>query len=122
MPSDDTLHFDLTSPEGAAEWSAIVPGSGLVYLGPQRAPFTISMLHQLKCLNVIRSILPHRNDSDVQGTLVQHCLNYLRQMIMCRADTHLESVQDPMTSKVDEFSVYRCRDWCAVYDAVAANQ
>lgn len=54
--------------------------------------------------------------------LIRHCLNYLRQMILCRGDTLLEMVQDPVSSRVDKFGVYQCRDWAVVYDTAAHNQ
>lgn len=125
MPSDETVHFNLTSAEGAAEWSAIVPGSGLVYLGHQRTPFMLSMFHQLQCLDIVRRRIVDVGEPGQKGenhALVRHCLNYLRQMILCRGDAFLEAVQDLVTSQIDEFGVYQCGDWATVYEEVTRNQ
>ena len=121
MPSNETVHFNLTSAEGVAEWSAIVPGLGLVYLGHERTPFMLSMFHQLQCLDIVRRSIVNigKHDQEEDHALVHHCLNYLRQMILCRGDTLLEAVQDLVTSRIDEFGVYECGDWAIVYDEVA---
>ena len=123
MPSEETVHFDLTSPKGAIEWSALVPGSGLLYLGQHRAPFTLSMFHQLQCLDIVRQAvheptLNARQGAD--GALIGHCMNYLRQMALCRGDLALEYAESP--EQVDEYGLYYCRDWSVVYEMAKENQ
>ncbi|KAI0708886.1 hypothetical protein C8Q72DRAFT_790721, partial [Fomitopsis betulina] len=97
--------------------STMVLGSGLVYLDHQQAPFTPSLFHQLQCLDIWINPTWRRTMYSYA-----HCLNYLRQMILCRGDTLLEMVQDPVSSRVDKFGVYQCRDWAVVYDTAAHNQ
>ncbi|EPS99778.1 hypothetical protein FOMPIDRAFT_32683, partial [Fomitopsis schrenkii] len=121
MPSEETVHFDLISSEGAVEWSALVPGSGVVHLGQHRAPFTLSMFHQLQCLNIMReAIYEPPPDEGADIALVGHCMNYLRQMALCRGDLLLEPAENP--GQVDDYGVYYCRDWTAVYEAAKENQ
>jgi hypothetical protein len=124
MASDNTRRFRLNASDGAAEWSAISPGDGLIHLGTRQQPYTISMLHQLRCLGILRGEVVRDGDASGGPTaLGRHCLNYIKQMVLCRGDIQLESFhyashEDP----IDLFGVYECRDWGAVYDAVRENQ
>jgi len=113
------VHYQLDS---ADEWAADAPGDrgGLVYLGAQKQPFMLGMVHQLRCLDVIRADI--ETQTQANGTapttaLGRHCLNYMRQMITCRGDLYLESFQYPgEPHAVDLEAVYECKDWGAVYD------
>jgi Mycotoxin biosynthesis protein UstYa len=124
MASHQTKRFRLNTSEGEAEWSAIIPGDGLVRLGASWVPYTVSMVHQLRCLGVLRrDLVREGNASGGPTALGRHCLNYLKQMVLCRGDMQLESLHykthiDP----IDLLGVYECRDWGAVYDAVQENQ
>ncbi|KAJ6620262.1 major facilitator superfamily domain-containing protein [Mycena sp. CBHHK59/15] len=99
---ENTVHYQLNSSEADAEWAALVPpNGGIVHVGPDRRPFMPSVFHQLRCLNILRQAYV----SDAHNTLPKHaklasqsrhCLNYLRQMIMCRANLRLEPVVDPL--------------------------
>lgn len=84
------------------------------------------MFHQLRCLNVLHLelIRPSRFESHAPNEpLVKHCLNYLRQMILCRSDLYLENVRDPIgPHAVDVTHVGTCKDWRKVYDAAASQQ
>ena len=78
--------------------------------------FVPVMFHQLHCL---RSIVKKLAALDSGSTAVkdfghvEHCLNYLRQTLLCRADGHLESgdytKQDFDVDRVGDTRV--CRDW-----------
>ena len=123
LPFSHTIRFELDTPDGVAEWGANVPGNGLAYLGESKHPFTVAMMHELRCLDIIRDTVVSDTSTEESSTLARHCLNYVRQSIFCRADTHLESVQYPNTAHpVDIESVYECKDWGAVYDAVKQSQ
>ncbi|EGO00655.1 hypothetical protein SERLA73DRAFT_105003 [Serpula lacrymans var. lacrymans S7.3] len=128
MSSDNSLRFRLDSPDGANEWAAIVPpNNALIHLGPHRQPFSLSLFHQLRCLDVIRADMTrdrNRNDTTRQeGDLARHCLNYIKQMVLCRGDLQLEPFQYAShKSPIDLYGVYHCNDWGAVYDQVHENQ
>lgn len=124
LASDSTCRFRLNTSDGAAEWSAIVPGDGFVHLGPNWEPYTISMIHQLRCLNILRRDIMREGDANEGPTaLGRHCLNYLKQMVLCRGDLQLETMQySSHTNPIDLLGVYECRDWGAVYDAMRKNQ
>ena len=65
----------------------------------------------------------HGDASEGPTALGRHCLNYLRQMVLCRGDLQLESMQyTSHTNPIDLFGVYERRDWGAVYDAIRENQ
>ena len=126
MYPEDTHRYALSTPEGIAEWQALVPYNGTVHLGPRARPFTIAMFHQLQCLDVIRSamVLPIPS-GDVQGRNVRdHCLNYMRQMVLCHAHTDVESVRTDVTPRITDLtrSVYRCRDWRVLYDQMERSE
>ena len=127
MAASHTVRWQL---DDDPEWRANVPGDGdgVVYLGAQRQPYTLAMLHQLRCLDVVRGevVRPRREggaDADGPSELARHCLNYIRQMVICRGDTQLEPFEHP--NNIDPIftdQVYECRDWDAVYRKVKENQ
>ena len=100
MTFEDTHHYSINTTISEFEWNTTLPAEGaVVFLGPHRRPFTVSVFHQLRCLNIVRMailqvhqgvLLGSRGDG---GELVNHCMNYLRQMVLCRTDTTLETVR-----------------------------
>ncbi|KAK7688204.1 hypothetical protein QCA50_008574 [Cerrena zonata] len=129
MSYEDSQHYSIETPLGGAEWNMTLPTGGtIVYLGSQHRPFTVSMFHQLRCLNIIRTaILENHNDSSSHHTkqtqsLVNHCMNYLRQMVLCRTDTTLESVRTTVGRGITVWDItHTCRDWTTVYEAAERN-
>jgi hypothetical protein len=51
-----------------------------------------------------------------------HCLNYMRQMLFCAADTILDVVLGPTSHPLVVPEFFQCKDWELVYDAVEKNQ
>ncbi|EMD39637.1 hypothetical protein CERSUDRAFT_111944 [Gelatoporia subvermispora B] len=105
-------HFSLYDDE---EWGTLFPSEGFTDLGPRNRTFLLSMIHQMHCLDVIRvGFVTNRTGA---AHHIEHCLRYLRQMVLCYADTTLE---DDMPAILDGKwehgssgvgSVHRCRDW-----------
>ncbi|KDR85984.1 hypothetical protein GALMADRAFT_53171 [Galerina marginata CBS 339.88] len=125
MTFDNPKHFRLEEEDGIAEWAALAPQNGVVHLGPSRRPFTVAMIHQLKCLDIIREEMVRDHGIDYAGpsVLARHCLNYVRQMVMCHGDLELESFQFAShKNPIDWHGVYECKDWEAVYNGVKQNQ
>ncbi|KAF9449998.1 hypothetical protein P691DRAFT_811350 [Macrolepiota fuliginosa MF-IS2] len=124
MAFDNPKRYPLDTFDGATEWASLVPKSGLIYLGPHHQPYSISMFHQLRCLDVVRGeTVREANDTTKPTPLARHCLNYLRQMVMCRGDLELESFQFASNKNpIDLRGVYECKDWEAVYTEVKRNQ
>jgi Mycotoxin biosynthesis protein UstYa len=124
MPVEDSHEYQLDTPEGLAQWKALIPGDGLIYLqvGKEQRTFSISMMHQLRCLDILRSDIVEikKQHATLPDTgMSRHCLNYLRQMILCRADLHLESVR---SERGIHQGVRTCRNWDIVYREVERNQ
>ena len=77
----------------------------------------VAMFHQMPCLQKIR-------DAIVQGDPghhTRHCLNLLRQAVLCASDTTI----DPLTTATGTDGlgvVHVCRDWQKVFDFVEENQ
>ncbi|KIK54824.1 hypothetical protein GYMLUDRAFT_206115 [Collybiopsis luxurians FD-317 M1] len=129
---ENSVHYKFNTELGAKEWEALLPGDGgRIWLsdnGQGKVPYTISMFHQLECLNVIRQSLVafrHRNPlvpPQSPSRLTHHCMNYLRQMVLCRSDIHLESVRNHIGPRVAVSDVtHECLDWTAVYSAAEQN-
>ncbi|KAF9223684.1 hypothetical protein BS17DRAFT_112202 [Gyrodon lividus] len=107
-------HFSLYDDD---EWGTLFPSQGFVSLGPHDRTFHVSLFHQLHCLDVIRvGYLTNRTHAFEH---IQHCLRYLRQILICHADTTLE-VDIPQWSEEDGKwyhtasgvgSVHGCKDW-----------
>ncbi|CDO69746.1 hypothetical protein BN946_scf184697.g18 [Trametes cinnabarina] len=108
--------------DSAEEWSRLFPGGGVIHLGSERMPYTVSMMHQLRCLDVVRDQL-NRPKSERSEQPTRHCLNYLRQSLYCRGDLQLDPYQYPhKVNALHPHAVRRCKDWRAVYEKVWENQ
>ena len=126
MYFEPTVHYELNTTTADAEWAALFPHGGVVRIGDpeHREPYTISMFHQLRCLDVIRRAYVAREALSPEGpsAVSLHCLQYLRQMVLCRRDTRLEPVVDPTgPHAVQPWGTMVCKDWTKVYDAQARN-
>ncbi|EJD41704.1 hypothetical protein AURDEDRAFT_169129 [Auricularia subglabra TFB-10046 SS5] len=121
-------HYRLSLADGE-NWGRLAPNDARIYLGPDefKRPFTLGLFHQLNCLDVVRlavlSVDPQTgvyNSSSIRET--RNCMNYLRQMVLCQADTRLERVSSwtiPPYSQMEQDQV--CRDWRVVYEAASQN-
>ncbi|EKM56659.1 uncharacterized protein PHACADRAFT_253907 [Phanerochaete carnosa HHB-10118-sp] len=137
MVLEDSRHYSLNSSEADAEWLSIYPGGqlGFVHLGPQKRFFSLSLYHQIHCLDSLRHAIlngkshdgeqghghGHTRKRDVEHSA--HCLNYLRQTIMCAADLTLEPEIVLGSSDVGEGlgAVHVCRDWSRVHEYTRQN-
>ncbi|RDX45175.1 hypothetical protein OH76DRAFT_1486491 [Lentinus brumalis] len=106
-------HFSLYADD---DWGTLFPESdGFTDLGPNKRTFLISFVHQLHCLDVFRvGFVTNRTGF---AHHVEHCLRYMRQAVLCYADTTLE-VDHPglLDGKWEHAangvgSVHRCKDW-----------
>ncbi|OCH86029.1 hypothetical protein OBBRIDRAFT_807074 [Obba rivulosa] len=104
------------------EWAALVPGNGTVHVSPHHQPFMVSMFHQFRCMDVVRMQLRTTKERrDMQ--YARHCLNYLRQMTLCRGDTFIDPFEYlSKKGALARHPVRRCKDWRALYEAVTTGQ
>lgn len=139
MVLEDSRHYPLNSSEADAEWLSIYPGNmlGFIHLGPQKRFFSFSLYHQIHCLNALRLAIlggHHDGEAEEQGhehghvgkRAVEHsahCLNYLRQTVMCAADLTLEPEIILGSQDVGEGlgAVHVCRDWSKVHEYTQRN-
>ena len=94
--------------------------------------YGVSVFHQLHCLNAIRSQLEspdkaqedhgHNKHSAHHDELhVKHCLDYLRQSLMCAGDMSLESAAKDKDGKPTAITngwgaIHTCKVWDEVFD------
>ncbi|KIJ54787.1 hypothetical protein M422DRAFT_24677 [Sphaerobolus stellatus SS14] len=118
-------HFELWDDE---EWGTMFPSSGFIELGPHKRPFQVSFVHQLHCLDGIRTAFL-LNDTYAAKHLT-HCLRFLRQTILCSADTTLDGGFILPSEKTGEMlyaargdgSVHRCKDWTKLTRYLVDNE
>ncbi|KAJ5552669.1 hypothetical protein N7494_002047 [Penicillium frequentans] len=118
-----TLH---PSPESDAAWDSLFPkGKGFVR-HDEIAPETSGLVvyHGLHCLNALRGVyyasvdgLQTRDMEDhaqmshmTDPHHVRHCFDYLRQSLMCSADTNLEPVTKELKGVTGWGFTRTCRD------------
>lgn len=129
MPVENSVRYQVDTDEATAEWAALTPGKGIIHLGEHKRPFSISMFHQLRCLDILRveMVQVQKTGSTlsdpVAAGLGQHCLNYIRQMLFCGADLTLDTIMgNPPKTPAVYADRFKCQDWEAVYDEVRKNQ
>jgi len=110
------------------DWFSLFPEGwyGFMSLGPDNRPFSLSLYHQLHCLDAIRtSFILNGTDAALH---VEHCLRYLKVSLLCLADTTLEPaswVKDdegydlPATNGMGV--IHQCKDWGALKELVEAH-
>lgn len=96
MSMDDTMHYRPGSPTSQEEHELLLPARGHLIHGKnadgEDTVFTVALFHQLKCLGILQKDYTSRSPS----SLSQHCLNYLRQSVLCTGDRTLESIRSPL--------------------------
>ncbi|EIM87135.1 uncharacterized protein STEHIDRAFT_96132 [Stereum hirsutum FP-91666 SS1] len=137
MTLENSRHYTLSSPTSDADFQSIYPSSslGFVRLGPKKRFFGLSMYHQIHCLDALRLAIQGKNPHGEHNLgssgkehwkedHSDHCLNYLRQTILCNADLTLEEeFPEEGSSDVGEGlgAKYVCKDWSLVYVYVERN-
>jgi len=120
---EDTVRYDLKSPNGIIEWQALVPGNGIFPFGNDNIPHSIVMFHQLRCLDIIRAGIVQEREpdsaSDGDTPLLQHCFNYLRQLIMCHGNT---ASGMGLNNPPGIHRLHTCRDFHDIYRIVKTHQ
>ncbi|KAJ7664449.1 hypothetical protein DFH06DRAFT_323729 [Mycena polygramma] len=123
MTMEESRHYAVTGPDALDEWASGTPvGYGYVRLGPESRGFSLAMFHELHCLHVMRLPLDGKASAHTLGHM-QHCLNYLRQFILCSPNLTLEPV-DVLTREFEENRVgatHVCRDWTQMYEEMENN-
>ncbi|KAJ7642961.1 hypothetical protein DFH06DRAFT_1426664, partial [Mycena polygramma] len=119
---EESKSYRLSDFDSYNDWRStdVFPtGNGFVKLGPDGGASGIAMFHQMHCLQRVRdAILDPEGSADQHAA---HCLNLLRQTVLCASDTSLDALN--MEGGTDGIgTVHVCRDWQKVYDFVEENQ
>ncbi|KAF4614528.1 hypothetical protein D9613_002459 [Agrocybe pediades] len=123
MTITDTTHYDLND-KGSVDFASLMPSGGhtIHITGPgSEVPetFTVALFHQLKCLEIYHreylKPVPRQVTAELRG-----CLNYLRQSLLCHANTRLESIKNDEVKASKQYDTV-CRDWTKVYEAAERN-
>ncbi|KAF9545034.1 hypothetical protein CPC08DRAFT_823973 [Agrocybe pediades] len=125
----DTVRLDVEEsvhymPEALQEWELLqakASGSGYVRLGDSFRGFSLPMLHQMHCVDILREAILTGNSVTTEHK--EHCINYIRQWILCRADMTLERGDFAKRDfRLDrEGASHKCRDWRLVYSSLESN-
>ncbi|KAF3275035.1 hypothetical protein TWF970_007478 [Orbilia oligospora] len=133
---DDPIYLNRSTEEGrkASEkaWKSLIPnGRGFISLSKliqssatplpeslvsqdttHKGQFAVSSFHQLHCLHmVVKSYFSALGSHDHDVVHTKHCLEYLRNSIVCSADSALEPWKKELNG-VDGFgNVHMCRDF-----------
>ncbi|KAF3768853.1 hypothetical protein M406DRAFT_327269 [Cryphonectria parasitica EP155] len=141
--------YEDTSIDGDKLWDDLMPvGSGFVRVphprqydmpaskaiegDPEDAEiYSVSALHQLHCLGVIRDVIKkyesHSKSRFAGAGHEYHCIDYLRQSIMCAGDTTLDYAEahagdGRRTGFSGANSTHQCRDWDALVGWAVENR
>ncbi|RDX57168.1 hypothetical protein OH76DRAFT_1476613 [Lentinus brumalis] len=119
---EESVHYPPLGAPTDQEWLSIAsPSYGYIRLGPEDRTFVITMFHELHCLRMINRALSKMPGATVDH--IKHCLNYIRQGILCEPDLTLE----PGNFEERDFEVERiggthmCLNWDPLYEWVDDN-
>ncbi|EGX44777.1 hypothetical protein AOL_s00188g115 [Orbilia oligospora ATCC 24927] len=118
---DDPIYLNRSTEEGrkASEkaWKSLIPTTPLPESlvsqdTTHKGQFAVSSFHQLHCLHmVVKSYFSALGSHDHDVVHTKHCLEYLRNSIVCSADSALEPWKKELNG-VDGFgNVHMCRDF-----------
>ncbi|EJD00201.1 uncharacterized protein FOMMEDRAFT_92706, partial [Fomitiporia mediterranea MF3/22] len=118
MIVEESVRYDQASPEGSREWryTAHPLGSGVVHLGPRHRSLFVNMFHQLHCIEYFAENLVRAHDGEREH--LQHCLDFMRIMTLCRPDLTLELEDFSRRNFTSERTgaEHVCRDWTPAYN------
>ncbi|EMD39215.1 hypothetical protein CERSUDRAFT_112888 [Gelatoporia subvermispora B] len=116
---EESVHYPLLGMDADDEWFSLTSaGWGYVRLGPADRLFAVTMFHELHCLRMLNRAFGNVSRPDPEH--IEHCLNYLRQGILCSADLALE----PGDFETKDYEVermgatHKCGHWDTVYSFV----
>ncbi|KAL6721251.1 hypothetical protein ACLMJK_000353 [Lecanora helva] len=126
------FHYDRAfgsapSNESDAAWASLFPAQGGFFKHPTLAPHrsAFAVFHQLHCLEGIRQGYWMIYDNVLEGrqmkeedfpfmsspSHIRHCVDLLRQSLMCRPDTTIEVKNEELGGVTGFGTEHQCRDW-----------
>ncbi|KAF9001378.1 hypothetical protein BDZ89DRAFT_1121461 [Hymenopellis radicata] len=121
---EESVRYPVAGTASDADWFSLQLGTisaGYVRLSSEERVFVVNMFHELHCLRLLN--LAFDPVKVVAEGHIQHCLNYLRQMSMCKPDLTLERIGwEERDFEVERAgATHVCRDWSIVCAAVEEN-
>ncbi|KIJ63975.1 hypothetical protein HYDPIDRAFT_91107, partial [Hydnomerulius pinastri MD-312] len=111
---EESARFAISEDTLSTWWDNLATDLGYVRLGPEFRIFAISTHHAQHCLYTFAHLLVQPKPRKIDGH-IQHCMNYMRQNILCTADTTLEPPDwQSRNFKLDRSGggwTRKCRDW-----------
>ncbi|SJL05004.1 uncharacterized protein ARMOST_08375 [Armillaria ostoyae] len=120
-----TVRYGMEGHESDEEFAKLLPSGGhTVHISPSNSiddagTYTVTLFHQLKCLDIIRREYGETYPSTPE--LTQHCLTYLHQSMLCRPYLGLEVTKNVVATARKSREMV-CRNWEAVYEEAERNQ
>ncbi|TCD62361.1 hypothetical protein EIP91_006970 [Steccherinum ochraceum] len=114
-----SVHYNF----GAVGWDHLLPAHEDAHLVRTQdadgtlSTKTVALFHQLSCVDILHQAYVEEG-SHQTSELVQHCLNYIRQAVMCQLDMSNEPQGDAQTSNGRDSL---CHDWESVYREAERN-
>ncbi|KAK0212017.1 hypothetical protein IW262DRAFT_1412950 [Armillaria fumosa] len=123
MYIEESVHYSFDDAGYDEWWIGDAEGNGTIRLGPENRLFFISFWHQLHCLRMMHAALK-ANAASLDDLLhAEHCLNLLRQWVLCHADTSLEP--GDFTKRNFKYDLgnqlHVCHDWDTLYVEASRN-
>ncbi|KJA22726.1 hypothetical protein HYPSUDRAFT_138939 [Hypholoma sublateritium FD-334 SS-4] len=124
----ETVHYgyNASDVDTKKEWDQILDspeGTGRTHLGPNHRTFVLTFYHQLHCIVELKEALMNRSDTYANPKHVTHCLQYLRQTLLCQGNDMLE--EGDFSERHFETDRYgpevECYDWESLYQEVGAR-
>ncbi|KAJ7454050.1 hypothetical protein B0H11DRAFT_1740818 [Mycena galericulata] len=136
-----STHYELNSSHDE-NWSSLTPphSGGFIFHPLTETFYAVSLYHQLHCLNSLRKNIAKGPQLTLTPGLIahaNHCLDYLREALLCHADTTLEPVQNVYVDEgisegnhprghIDQVAMgwgvdHRCYDWTFVREYLEHN-
>ncbi|TGO44271.1 hypothetical protein BOTNAR_0877g00040 [Botryotinia narcissicola] len=106
--------------QGGVELSAEAQNSTDFVAGSQG--FGLAFLHQIHCVGVLKHYLSYENRSEMtaqQNVHTNHCLEILRQLVLCKADLSVQRPKGlPSSTRWPSQQQHVCRDERVLMDAI----
>ena len=125
MNLQESVQYRLVN-DTSAHWLHLenIPlGHAFARLGNDHRLFGTTMFHQMHCLHAMSSALLDHSHPIYHRYHFEHCLNYLRQTILCEAIGSIEE-GDFMAKNYDNSRVgdtMHCQDWSTLFDWLEGN-
>ncbi len=122
MTLQESIRYGANSSDAitSEEWATLKEypeGRGRALLGSNHRELLITFYHQLHCIREVQMGLFDRDDTEATPHHMKHCLDYLRQTILCSAEDSLEEgdflTRDHETQRTGGDLL--CWDWEAIF-------